>query len=131
MVTDPIADLLVRIQNAAGRGHASVSVPASKLKADLLRVLKAEGFINEYEKTTMDGHPTLNVQLRYIAEGEPVITGMRRVSRPGRRVYVGRRDVKAVMGGMGLAIISTSKGLMTDHESRRANLGGEVLCEVW
>jgi small subunit ribosomal protein S8 len=131
MVTDPIADLLVRIQNAAGRGHASVSVPASKLKADLLRVLKAEGFINEYEKTTIDGHPTLQVQLRYVAEGEPVITGMRRVSRPGRRVYVGRRDVKAVMGGMGLTIISTSKGLMTDHESRRANLGGEVLCEVW
>jgi small subunit ribosomal protein S8 len=131
MVTDPIADLLVRIQNAAGRGHASVSVPASKLKADVLRVLKAEGFINEYEKTTVDGHPALQVQLRYVAEGQPVITGMRRVSRPGRRVYVGRRDVNAVMGGMGLAIISTSKGLMTDHESRRANLGGEVLCEVW
>jgi small subunit ribosomal protein S8 len=131
MVTDPIADLLVRIQNAAGRGHAAVSVPASKLKADVLRVLKAEGFINEYEQTTVDGHPALQVQLRYVAEGQPVITGMRRVSRPGRRVYVGRRDVKAVMGGMGLAIISTSRGLMTDHESRRANLGGEVLCEVW
>ena len=131
MVTDPIAELLVRIQNAAGRGHASVSVPASKLKADILRVLKTEGFINEYEKTAVEGHPTLQVQLRYVAEGQPVITGMRRISRPGRRVYVGRRDVKAVMGGMGLAIISTSKGLMTDHESRRANLGGEVLCEVW
>ena len=131
MVTDPIADLLVRIQNAAGRGHTSVSVPASKLKADVLRVLKAEGFINEYEQTTVDGHPALQVQLRYVAERQPVITGMRRVSRPGRRVYVGRRDVKAVMAGMGLAIISTSKGLMTDQESRRENLGGEVLCEVW
>jgi small subunit ribosomal protein S8 len=131
MVTDPIADLLVRIQNAADRGHTSVSIPASKLKADVLRVLKTEGFINEVEKTTVDGHPALQVQLRYVAEGQSVITGMRRVSRPGRRVYVGRRDVKAVMGGMGLSIISTSKGLMTDHESRRANLGGEVLCEVW
>ena len=131
MVTDPIADLLVRIQNAAGRGHASVSVPASKLKAEVLRVLKAEGFINEFEKTTVGGHAALQIQLRYVAEGQPVITGMRRVSKPGRRVYVGRRDVNAVMAGMGLSIISTSKGLMTDQESRRANLGGEVLCEVW
>jgi small subunit ribosomal protein S8 len=131
MLTDPIADLLVRIQNAAGRGHASVSVPASKLKSEILRVLKTEGFISQYEQTTVDGHPTLQVQLRYVSEGQPVITGMRRISRPGRRVYVGRRDVKAVMGGMGLTIISTSKGLMTDHDSRRANLGGEVLCEVW
>jgi len=131
MVTDPIADLLVRIQNGVSRGHQSVTVPASKLKSEILRVLKSEGFISEYEPATVDGHPALQIRLRYVAEGQPVITGMRRVSRPGRRVYVGRREVTPVMGGMGLSIISTSKGLMTDHESRRANLGGEVLCEVW
>jgi small subunit ribosomal protein S8 len=131
MMTDPIADLLIRIQNAAGRGHPSVMVPASKLKAEILRVLKAEGFINEYEPATVEGHPALQIRLRYVAEGQPVITGMRRISKPGRRVYVGRREVNSVMGGMGLAIISTPKGLMTDQESRRANLGGEVLCEVW
>ena len=131
MVTDPIADLLVRIQNGVSRGHPSVTVPASKLKGEILRVLKSEGFITEYERTAVDGHPALQIRLRYVAEGQPVITGMRRVSKPGRRVYVGRRDVTPVMGGMGLSIISTSKGLMTDHESRRANLGGEVLCEVW
>jgi small subunit ribosomal protein S8 len=131
MVTDPIADLLVRIKNGASRGHPSVSVPASKLKGEILRVLKAEGFISDYERTTLDGHPALQITLRYVSEGQPVITGMRRVSKPGRRVYVGRRDVAPVMGGMGLSIISTSKGLMTDQESRRANVGGEVLCEVW
>jgi small subunit ribosomal protein S8 len=131
MMTDPIADLLIRIQNAMGRGHMTVTVPASKLKAEILRVLKGEGFIHEFEPTTVEGHPALQIQLRYVAEGQPVITGMRRVSKPGRRVYVGRREVDTVMGGMGLSIISTSKGLMTDQESRRANLGGEVLCEVW
>ena len=131
MMTDPIADLLIRMKNAADRGHMTVTVPASKLKAEILRVLKTEGFINEFERTTVEGHPALQIQLRYVSEGQPVITGMRRVSKPGRRVYVGRRDVDSVMGGMGLAIISTSKGLMTDQESRRANLGGEVLCEVW
>src|SRR5947207_246034 len=131
MVTDPIADLLVRLQNAAERGHTSVTVPASKLKAEILRVLKAEGFIDGYENTTADGHPAIQVQLRYVAEGQPVITEMRRVSKPGRRVYVGRRQIGAVRAGMGLAIISTSKGLMTDQESRRAKLGGEILCEVW
>jgi small subunit ribosomal protein S8 len=131
MMTDPIADLLVRIQNAGERGHTSVTIPASKLKAEILRVLKSEGFIADFESTSVEGHPSLNVQLRYVAEGQPVITGMRRVSKPGRRVYVGRRDVTPVMGGMGLSILSTSKGVMTDQESRRANLGGEVLCEVW
>lgn len=131
MVTDPIADLLVRIQNGARRGHESITVPASRLKAEVLRVMKAEGFINGYEPATVDGHPALKVQLRYVGEGQPVITGMRRVSKPGKRVYVGRRNVKPVMAGMGLAILSTSKGLMTDQESRSASLGGEVLCHIW
>jgi small subunit ribosomal protein S8 len=131
MMTDPIADLLVRIQNGARRRHAAVEIPCSKLKQELLRVLQAEGFIGGYEQDVVDGRPTLKVQLRYVGDGESVITGMRRVSKPGKRVYVGRRDVKQVMSGMGMAILSTSKGLMTDQESRRASLGGEVLCQVW
>ncbi|MEW6542060.1 MAG: 30S ribosomal protein S8 [Nitrospirota bacterium] len=130
-MTDPIADLLIRIQNGARRGHETVTVPASRLKAEILRVMKAEGFIGEYERTTADGHPALRIQLRYAEENKPLITGMRRVSKPGHRVYVGRRDVKPVMGGMGVAILSTSKGLMTDQESRKAGLGGEVLCHIW
>lgn len=131
MVTDPIADLLVRIQNASRRGHESLLIPASRLKAEVLRVLKAEGFIADFERTDADGHPALRVQLRYVAEGQPMITGMKRVSKPGRRVYVGRRDIPKVRGGMGIAILSTSKGVMTDEESKRASLGGEVLCQVW
>jgi small subunit ribosomal protein S8 len=131
MVTDPIADLLVRIQNGAQRGHESVMVPASKLKAQVLRVLKAEGFIGEYEQASSDGHPSLQIRLRYIHDGKSIITGMRRISKPGKRVYVGRRDIKPVMAGMGVAILSTSKGIMTDQESRKASLGGEVLCHVW
>ena len=131
MVTDPIADLLVRIQNAARRGQETVSIPASKLKGEILRVLKAEGFIHAYEKSEDGGHPMLRVQLRYINDGQPVITGMRRISRPGKRVYVGKREMPKIMAGMGLAIVSNSKGVMTDQASRRANLGGEVLCNIW
>ncbi len=129
-MSDPIADLLTRIQNAMKRGHPTVTVPASKVKTEILRVLKAEGFITDYEQVTEDGHPALRVQLRYMAES-PVITGMCRVSKPGHRVYVGRRDPIRVMGGMGIAVVSTSKGVMTDKESRAAKLGGEVLCHVW
>lgn len=131
MVTDPIADLLVRIQNAARRGHETVSMPASKLKGEILRVLKAEGFISTYEKSAEAGHPTLRVQLRYINDGQPMITGMRRISRPGKRVYVGKREMPKIMAGMGVAIVSNSNGVMTDQASRRANLGGEVLCHIW
>jgi len=131
MVTDPIADLLVRIRNAARRGQETVSIPASRLKAEVLRVLRDEGFISSYEQAVEEGHPTLRVQLRYINDGQPVITGMRRISRPGKRVYVGKREMPKIMGGMGLAIVSNSKGVMTDQASRRANLGGEVLCHIW
>jgi small subunit ribosomal protein S8 len=131
MMTDPIADLLVRIQNAMRRGHATVTIPASKLKTEILRVLKSEGFIGAYDREEVDGHPVLKIQLRYVGEGEPIITKMKRISRPGKRVYVGCRDLKQVMNGMGLSIVSTSKGLMTDQESRREGLGGEVLCQVW
>ena len=131
MVTDPISDLLVRLQNGFRRQHEVVTVPASRLKREVLRVLQNEGFIQGVETAVEDGHPILKVQLRYVAEGQPMITGMQRVSKPGRRVYVGTKDIPRVRNGIGLAILSTSKGVMTDHESRRAGLGGEVLCSVW
>ena len=131
MMTDPIADLLVRIKNAGQRGHASLAVPASKLKAEILRVLRQEGFIRGFERQDADGLPVLRIDLRYVTEGQPVIVGLRRISKPGRRVYVGVRDNTPVMGGMGVAILSTSRGVMTDHESRRTGIGGEVLCHVW
>jgi len=131
MVTDPIADLLVRIQNAGRRGHEAIAVPASRLKAEVLRVLKAEGYITDFERATSDGHPVISVRLRYVDDGVPVIRTMRRVSKPGRRVYVKRNEVKPVRAGLGVAIVSTSKGVMTDQECRRAGLGGEVLCHIW
>lgn len=131
MMTDPVADLLVRIQNAAKRGHETLVVPASKLKGEMLRVLKEEGFITSYEPETVEGHPHFQIRLRYISEGQPMITGMKRVSRPGLRVYVGKGDIRRVRGGMGISIMSTSKGVMTDRQCRAAETGGEVLCQVW
>lgn len=131
MMTDPVADLLVRIKNAGKRGHESLVVPASKLKGEMLRVLKEEGFITSYEPETVEGHPHFQIRLRYLAEGQPMITGMKRVSRPGLRVYVGKRDIGRVRGGMGISILSTSKGIMTDRQCRAAETGGEVLCQVW
>lgn len=131
MVTDPIADLLIRLQNAARRRHDVVSVPASKLKRNILQILQAEGYIQGIGEGVDSGHPVLLVQLRYIGEDQPMITGMKRISKPGRRVYVGSQDVPKVQNGIGLSILSTSKGLMTDQDSRRARLGGELLCTVW
>ena len=131
MVTDPISDLLVRLQNGFRRHHDTVSMPASRLKREVLRVLQNEGFIQGVESAVEDGHSILKVQLRYVAEGQPMITGVQRVSKPGRRVYVGIKNIPRVRNGIGVAILSTSKGVMTDQESRRAGLGGEVLCSVW
>ena len=131
METDPISDLLVRLRNGFRRHHDVVTIPASKLKHEVLRVLQAEGFIQGIDTATEEGHPVLKVQLRYAAEGQPIVTGMQRVSKPGRRVYVGIKDIPRVKNGIGMAILSTSKGLMTDQDSRRAGLGGEVLCSVW
>lgn len=131
MVTDPISDLLVRLRNGCRRHHDVVMIPASKLKREVLRVLQAEGFIQSVESATEDGHPVLKVQLRYVGDGQPMITGMERVSKPGRRVYVGTKDIPRVRNGIGMAILSTSKGVMTDQASRKAGLGGEVLCSVW
>ena len=131
MVTDPIGDLLVRLRNGAQRRHETIAVPASKLKRAILEILKNEGYIEAVEDGVLDGHPVLNVQLRYVGEGQPMITGLERISKPGRRVYVGSKDIAKVRNGIGVSILSTSKGVMTDQESRRNKLGGEVLCSVW
>jgi small subunit ribosomal protein S8 len=131
MVTDPISDLLVRLQNGLRRRHDTVSIPASRLKREILRILQNQGYIQGVQAEVEDGHPVLKVQLRYVVEGQPMVTGMQRVSKPGRRVYVGIKNIPRVKNGIGMAILSTSKGLMTDQDSRRAGLGGEVLCAVW
>jgi small subunit ribosomal protein S8 len=132
MVTDPIADLLIRLANGARRRHEAVYVPASNLKRQVLEILQREGYIlGVDDELSKDGHRTFKVGLRYVNQEQPMITGTRRISKPGRRVYVGRGDIPKVRNGIGLAIISTSKGLMTDSESRRAGMGGEVLCSVW
>ena len=131
MVTDPISDLVVRLQNGLRRRHETVTVPASRLKREILRILQNEGYIQGVQSEVEEGHPVLKVQLRYMAEGQPMLTGMQRVSKPGRRVYVGIKDIPRIKSGIGVAILSTSKGVLTDQESRRAGLGGEVLCSVW
>jgi small subunit ribosomal protein S8 len=131
MVTDPIADLLIRLGNGAKRRHETVRVPASRLKRQILDILQREGYVRGIEEVAQEGHPAFKVELRYVNQEQPMITGTRRISKPGRRVYVGATEIPKVRNGIGLAIISTSKGLMTDSESRRAGVGGEVLCSVW
>lgn len=131
MVTDPIGDLLTRLKNGSQRRHETITVPASKLKRAILEILKKEGYVDGVEDGTLDGHPVLTVQLRYVGEGQPMITGLQRISKPGRRVYVGSKEIDRVRNGIGMSILSTSKGIMTDQESRRSKLGGEVLCSVW
>lgn len=131
MVTDPIGDLLTRLKNGSQRRHETITVPASKLKRAVLEILKKEGYVEAVEDATVEGHPALKVQLRYVQEGQPMITGLQRISKPGRRVYVGSKEIARVRNGIGMSILSTSKGVMTDQESRRNKLGGEVLCSVW
>ncbi len=139
MLTDPIADMLTRIRNATMVYKDQVDVPASKFKEEILRILAREGYIKGYERVEVEGKPYLRVFLKYgpvqkTARGrrpEQVIKSIRRVSKPGRRVYVSAREVPVVKKGLGIAIISTSKGVMTDREARRQNVGGEVVCEVW
>ena len=132
-MTDPLADLFIRILNASKRGHEKVLVPASKLKADVLRVFKSEGFIKQYGQVTVNGHPQLEIQLRYFPspQKKSFITGIRRVSRPGQRKYVGKSDIPRVMGGLGIGVLTTSKGVLTDQDSRRDGVGGELLCYIW
>ena len=130
VVTDTIADMLTRIRNANAMRYNEVSVPASKLKIELARILKEEGFIKEY-KVVEDGHKTIELTLKYGNKKERVITGLKRISKPGLRVYVKSDEVPKVLNGLGIAIISTSKGIMTDKEARKQNLGGEVLAYIW
>jgi len=128
-MTDPIADMLTRIRNALAAGKADVSMPQSKQKQAIAQLLKDEGYIADFAATEQDGKPTLTVTLKYY-EGKPVIEKIKRVSRPGLRIYKGKDQLPNVMGGLGIAILSTSVGLMTDRAARKAGHGGEVLCYV-
>jgi small subunit ribosomal protein S8 len=132
-ISDPIADMLTRIRNAVSSHHESVAIPASKMKVSIARVLKEEGFIKDFELIGAEGkaQPDLKVQLGYTAARQPVLNGLRRVSKPGLRVYVQRREIPRVYGGLGIAIISTPKGIMSGKEARRQEVGGELLCYVW
>jgi small subunit ribosomal protein S8 len=129
--SDPLSDLLTRISNGLTAGHDRVDVPASRVKEAVLKVLEAEGFIASYRRVEEKGRPILRVGLKYDAEGEPIVTGLERVSRPGRRVYARADEIPKVLGGLGVSIVSTSKGIVTDRAARQARLGGEVLCNVW
>ncbi len=130
-MNDPLGDMLTRIRNGQMRGKSTVDTPASKLRAWVLDVLADEGYIRGYESTTgKDGHPAIEISLKYY-EGEPVIREIKRVSKPGRRVYMGTKDIPQVRQGLGVSIVSTSKGVMSDASARTANIGGEVLCTVF
>jgi len=130
-MNDPLGDMLTRIRNAQLRGKSNCSTPASKLRAWVLDVLVAEGYIRGYEQgTDAKGHPTLEIGLKYF-EGAPVIREIKRVSKPGRRVYAGSQELPSVRNGLGIAVVSTPKGVLTDANARAANVGGEVLCTVY
>jgi small subunit ribosomal protein S8 len=131
MLTDPIADMLTRIRNANLALHDVVEMPGSRLKADIARVLEEQGYIAGFEAASDGTRSTLTVKLKYDEDRRRVITGITRVSKPGRRVYADKDSLPKVLGGMGVAIISTSQGLLTGHEARRRGVGGEVLCTVW
>ena len=130
-MNDPLGDMLTRIRNAQLRGRSTVRTPASKLRAWVRYVLKGEGYIRSYEaKTGLNGHPELEISLKYF-DGTPVIKELKRVSTPGRRVYAGVKDIPTVRQGLGIAIVSTPSGVMSDAAARTANIGGEVLCTVF
>lgn len=131
MMSDPIADLLTRIRNASRAEHEKVDIPASKLKVRITELLKEEGFIKNYRLIEDDKQGILRVYLKYGAGNEKMISGLVRVSRPGRRVYIAKDEIPSILGGMGVAILSTSRGVMTDRESRKQQVGGEVLAYVW
>ncbi|HVF53058.1 MAG TPA: 30S ribosomal protein S8 [Actinomycetota bacterium] len=130
-MTDPISDMLARIRNASTAMHDDVFIPASKIKASIAKILVDEGYVDGFEMAEDAGHPVIKIKLRYSDERERAIAGIRRISKPGRRVYRPSTDLPRVLGGLGVAIISTSQGLMTDKEARRARVGGEVLAYIW
>jgi small subunit ribosomal protein S8 len=131
MLTDPIADMLTRIRNANLALHDAVEMPGSTMKAEVARVLRDEGYIIDYELRDADVGTELVVRLKYDRDRRRVISGLERVSKPGRRVYVDRTSIPKVLGGMGISVISTSQGIITGHEARRRGVGGEVICSVW
>jgi small subunit ribosomal protein S8 len=131
MLTDPISDYLTRIRNALEAEHEEVVIPSSRLKREMTRILKEQGYISDFEVAQGDKGEVLQVKLRYTEDRDPVISGMERVSRPGRRRYVATKDVPRVLGGMGTTIVSTSTGVMTGHEARNKGVGGEVVAYVW
>ena len=130
-MTDPIADMLTRIRNASMVGHPSVEMPSSKLKVELAKLLKEEGFITDYEVKDAGKFKVLSVTLKYDAKHKPIISKLERISKPGLRSYSKAKNLPQVLGGMGIAIISTSKGLLTDRKARKENIGGEVICYVY
>jgi small subunit ribosomal protein S8 len=130
VTTDTIADMLTRIRNALRARHPKVDVPASRLKTEIARVLKEEGYILNYKVAEEGPRKTIKIYLKYQENNQPVITRLVRVSRPGCRVYVGREEIKPVLGGMGISILTTPKGVMTGRQARREGVGGEVLCQV-
>ena len=131
MMTDPISDMLIRIKNALMARHKTVVVPGSKLKLEIARILKDEGYIEDYRVVEEKPQIKIEIVLKYDDKKRPVIAGIKRVSKPGRRIYRGYKELPRVLDGMGVAIISTSQGIMTDHEARKRRLGGEVICEIW
>jgi len=131
MMTDTIADMLTRIRNANQRRHETVEMPVSKMRIEIAKILKREGFIKNFQVIQSRPVDLLRITLRYLYEDQSVINGLRRMSRPGRRYYVGKDEIPSVKGGIGIAILSTPKGILTDRQSRKENTGGEVLCYVW
>ena len=131
MMTDPIADMLARIRNAGMAKHPELAFPASNTKLAIARVLVESGFLEEARIEAREGRATLVLRIRYGDDGQPLVDGLKRISRPGRRVYVGHEAIPRVRNGLGIAVISTSKGILSDRAAREAEIGGEVLCEVW
>lgn len=131
MTLDPIADMLTRIRNAIAARHPKVDVPASRLKMDIARILKEEGYIANYKLAEEGIRKTIKIYLKYTPENLPVISKLERISRPGCRVYVGRKEIPRVLGGMGVNILTTPRGVMTGRKAHREGVGGEILCQVW
>ena len=131
MMTDPVADMLTRIRNALTARHTQVSIPASNLKVEIAKILKDEGYVHGFERVADDKQGVLRISLRRASDGSNVILGLRRVSRPGCRIYVNKGEIPRVQGGLGVNILSTSRGLMTGRRATREGVGGEILCNVW
>jgi small subunit ribosomal protein S8 len=131
-VTDPIADMLTRIRNAQAAGHDTVAMPTTRLKVEIARILVEEGYVQKYELTEMEKpSPTLTITLKYGVRRQPAIAGIQRVSTPGRRVYVGQAEIPRAQGGMGVTVVTTSRGVLTDRQARHEHVGGEVLFRIW